>query len=56
MTADCKSASALVQNCCKTHPVVQRYVVKVAWMLELVHPIRGEWLTVIPKLGKNAIF
>lgn len=30
--------------------------VKVAWMLELVHPLRGEQLTIIPKLGKNAKF
>lgn len=56
-TADFKSVSALVQNCCKSHPVVvQMYAVEVAWMLQLVDPIRGEWLTVIPKLGKNAKF
>lgn len=25
----------------------------VVWRLRLVHPIRGEWPTVLPKLGKN---
>jgi len=53
-TADHKSMSASAQSCCEPHPVVvQMCAVKVAWMLELVHPVRGEWLTVIPKLGKN---
>lgn len=57
VTADDKSTSALVQNCCKSHPVVvQMYAVKVAWVLELVHPVRGGWLTVTPKSGKNAKF
>lgn len=33
-TADYKSVSSLVQNCCKSHPVVvQMYAVEVAWML-----------------------
>lgn len=57
MTADYESASALVQNCGESHPVaVQMCAVKVPGVLELVHPIRGEWLTSIPKLGKTANF
>lgn len=49
--------TSLVQKCCRSHPrVVQMSAVGVAWMLELVHPPRGEQLTVIPKLGKNTKF
>lgn len=29
-------------------------LLKATWRLKLVHPLRGEWPTVIPKLGKNA--
>lgn len=46
-----------MQKCCRSHPtVVQLSAVEVAWMMELVHHLRGEQLTVIPKLGKNAKF
>lgn len=58
MTLMCQQCpnTSLVQEGCRSHPrVLQMCAVEVAWMLELVHPLR-EQLTVIPKLGKNAKF
>lgn len=49
--------TSVVQGCRRSHPTVSRcLLLKWHWRLELVHPLRGEQLTVIPKLGKNAKF
>lgn len=54
--SDCTNVTAGCKCFSGTGVTPQRSAVEVAWMLELVHPLSGEQLPVIPKLGKNAKF